>query len=777
MIERFRRADRWTLGSGDGLLFAPPHPQWLDRPGFWDGVLWYAHRFAPAFTLTLVGADGREIALRTADRMWTPAALHTTWTGAGFQLTENRVVLDGGRIVSDIALINGTGRAERVHLVAWTAIEAAALRDRDRCGFGDTGEARFRRTASHVALADRDIRFEAALHTSPPADLGWILEAQHTRGYTNTPDWSSAPFRDVWDSGPPRVRRLGRASGEGRTLLFIGLACRFELAPGAPATCAVTLAIAPVSPWLRQRTGSREPGQASATSGPIDPRIGTRAAAPRRRDGAGPGTSASVAPGEAVTRSDRAWTSWLESAPALASSDAHVARFFAYRWYDLRLQALAPAGRYQRETCAEGTDVFHAAIAYSAWCHALELRWVDITRAHGVVLTFLDRQRADGSLPGIIHPDGTHPDASYFADWGGSVLALDEVYPDAAFLHEVYAPLVRYANYLLNTRDPDRLGLYRVLDPYETGQEYMSRYTAVDAQADRWHFDNRLALLGIDLTVYTYRLRRALARIAATLGLDRDRRLHDRIADGIGDAVRSRMWDAETGMFSDIDPRTGRRTGVKAAVCFYPYLTDITGPEHLDGLERNLFDPASFWTPYPVPSTAADDPSFSADGWWQSVRRNCPWNGRVWPMTNSHVADALGTFADRHAPHLRARAAELVLRTVRMMFDDGDPARPNAYEHYSPITGGPSRYRGVNDYLHSWLNDLIIRWIVGFRPSAGGGFLVDPLPSDIAHVRLAGLPYRGERVLIEIAGDRLHVTAGARRTSGPRDRPLVVAST
>ncbi|NIR43140.1 MAG: hypothetical protein GWN99_14470, partial [Gemmatimonadetes bacterium] len=92
-------------------------------------------------------------------------------------------------------------------------------------------------------------------------------------------------------------------------------------------------------------------------------------------------------------------------------------------------------------------------------------------------------------------------------------------------------------------------------------------------------------------------------------------------------------------MFSDLDPRTMRRTGLKAAVHFYPFFTDLVGPEHMEGLRRHLLSPGEFWTIYPVPSSSVDDPYYSPDAEWKGKRHNCPWNGRVWPMANSHVAE------------------------------------------------------------------------------------------------------------------------------------------
>ena len=56
-------------------------------------------------------------------------------------------------------------------------------------------------------------------------------------------------------------------------------------------------------------------------------------------------------------------------------------------------------------------------------------------------------------------------------------------------------------------------------------------------------------------------------------------------------AIVEKMWDLKEQIFSDIDPATGMRTMVKAATCFYPYMTDIVTEEHLPGLTKHLLDP------------------------------------------------------------------------------------------------------------------------------------------------------------------------------------------
>ena len=403
-----------------------------------------------------------------------------------------------------------------------------------------------------------------------------------------------------------------------------------------------------------------------------------------------------------------------------------------------------------------------------------ELRWLrDPEWARGVLRTIFACQREDGSLNGRVYVNHLNGTDFYHANWGDAFLALDALHPDDDVVRELYPRLERHAQWLLSTRDAEGTGMIDVVDQYETGQEYMSRYQAVDPGADSYGWENRIRLKGIDVTVYAYALFSALARLAPRCGLSLESVWAD-AASRTRDAVRERMWDASSGMFSDVDPRTGSRTAVAAAVCFYPYFTDIATEDHLEGLERNLLDPARFWTEYPVPSSALDDPFFSAIAEWKGKRHVCPWNGRVWPMTNSHIVEALGRWATPERPQLRDACASLLRRFVRMMFHDGDLARPNCFEHYNPFSGAASVYRGIDDYQHSWIADLIIQYVCGVRVQ-DRTIVIDPLPLGLEHFELTGVQVAGLELGIRLEGRQLTVTAGNRVLTGAFGTPVVVS--
>ncbi|HWO87819.1 MAG TPA: hypothetical protein VNL98_01580 [Gemmatimonadales bacterium] len=719
-LELLSRRDKWYLSAGEGLIFAPPFPQWLDHPGFWDEAHLFEYPTGPLFTVGFVDDGGREIPLRPGERRWTPAALEVPYSSAtGLEFSEARMILPGFVAGSEWQILNLGTSASRVHAIAWACAPGEELGE-DDVVFQDDSQLVWSRSLtdrkSHTLMVRHELAIARgadswAAHRSEPAAVHPLLRL--------------TPFWDRWDPTRAGLRNQPLQAGISRRgIVYLGIHRMLEIPPGGTARLAVALRLVPALTESASRTASTPARRASSFS----------------------------------QASRDCWEEYFASVPTLNCSDPYFERYWAYRWYGLRLNGVAPGwGNYVAPTVTEGIAYFHQPISYSAQCHVRELRWArDPAWARGVVRTFLAHQLPSGALHGRIyanHFDGTD---FYHADWGGALMALDDVHPDDAFLSEVLPRLSRYAEWLLATRDPGLTGMIDVTDQYETGQEYMSRYQAVDPDADRYGWENRIRLKGVDVTVYAYRLFQALARLGPRVGLDPGP-WHESAAR-TRSALLLGMWDEKRGMFSDVNPATGRRTQVSAAVCFYPYFTDCVGAPHLQGMVSNLFDPRQFWKPFPVTSSSGTDPLYDPDAAWKGKRHNCPWNGRVWPMTNSHVAEAIATVALEHLPALRAHLVEFLTKFVRMMFWDGDSARPNCFEHYHPVTGRPSAYRGIDDYQHSWVNDLMVQYLVGLR-AAPGGFVVDPFPFPV-EFEARGLPMRGAIVDVVRSGDHVVVSVG-----------------
>ena len=707
ILDHLARPDKWYLGGGNRLVWTPSFPVWLDHLGFWDKASYYHLDLEPGYTITLLDEDDREIDYRFEERRWRPDGLTQHYrTAAGLVLTERKTVHPADALQSILTLENNTDRPRTLKLVCWTVQPSYPARDEDHL--------------SDVAYAAESLRFvrNTRYRNDPhPYTFGCALGLdQRVRSFAATlsqgrvvqPHWRHTPFYEALDAGDlGDALRTGTAHQEG--VLYLGLLATVTLPPNGRAAVTCGMAVAPTTDEAAGRLG-----QALADDG---------------------------------THSTNAWNAYFDRLPAFSCSDPFIETYYWYRWYGLRLFTLAGGeGNYPYPAVCEGPDYFRVPITYSAQCHMLETRWMDTPAlGQGSLLNFIHNRNADGGFVGHLYLHGRHEESFYHANWAHA-WDLHRNHPDEAFLRTAYDGLAAYARHFDAVRDREGSGLYDILNQYETGQEYMHRYVAVAAHADDAYWGDIFRLKGVDVTVYLYEIKQMLARIAHRFGL-REEAAH--WEDGLARtrrAVREQLWDPDAGMFFDVDPRTGTRTGVKAAVCFYPYLTDLVDERHLPGLKKNLLDPDTFWTPFPVASSSRDDPYFNAWAQWKGQRMNCPWNGRVWPMVNSHLAEVLARTALRFRDEaLRHEAARFIARFIRMMFHGGEVGRPNCYEHYNPLTGKACRYRGIDDYQHSWVVELIIKYVCGIRPH-DAGVIVDPLPFDLENFYIHNVPVRGHRL-------------------------------
>jgi len=758
ILKFLSRSDKWYLGGGNRLIWTPPFPVWLDKLGFWDKANYYNFDLQPVFTVTLLDEDGNEIEISRkkggteSEMLWTPAWLEqgyeVRWPRQEFRrqmlrLVEHKALLPGDILVSELSIHNPSSKPVAIHLVAWTVQESYPSKEVNYLTdveYND-GVISF---VKNLKVGERPLyRFACAFGIPNVKSYSVNL----SEGTTVQPHWHFTPFYEqIVDSKLQVIERRKRTirlkneckicgiSNDG--LVYMALHTQVKLRPRSTETVVAAFAAAKEAEEasvnlksIFQKSEIRN--KKSITSSP-QPNIQT----------AHP----------IIRRSESNWNDYFSSVPYFKCSDDFLTRYYWYRWYGLRLFTIfGGEGNYKYPAICEGLSYFRAPISYSAQCHMLEMRWAKPAVAQGSLLNFIVNQKADGSFWGYIHVNGYYDGSFYHANWGNSVLELDKIHPDNEFLAHAYAGLARYADYFDRVRDKERSRLYDILNHFETGQEYMSRYMAVEPHADAENWGSVFQMKGVDATVYIYELKKALAKIAEKLGKSDESKKWGEGAEKIKQAVLDLMWDAESEIFSDVDPKTMKRTGIKAATCFYPYFTDIVNEEHLNGLKEHLLNPKEFWTPYPVPSTSVDDALFNPDAEWKGKRHNCPWNGRVWPMTNSHIAEALAQSAIRfNDPLLKSEAVEFINKFIRMMFFDGDVKRPNCFEHYNPFTGKPSIYRGVDDYQHSWVVDLIIKYAAGLRPEEEC-VIIDPLPFKLDYLVLDNAVIRDAnfKILIE----------------------------
>ncbi len=740
ILKHLERRDKWYLGGGNRLIWTPPFPVWLDYPGFWDKAHYYNYEIEPVFTWTILDEKGVEIPLRGKGRRWNPAMMVGEFRAesgeqrAGsrergvFNIEESKCCLPNDVLTSVIKIKNNSKKSRRLHLIAWTIQPNYPSKKTSRL--------------SDLRVGDNHIHFVKYLHrdNAPvlPVDCIFGLNRKIksysvnlSEGSAIQPYWRLTPFAEKFRNDRlPNEKKLSGINEDG--LIFMALHRSIELRAESRESVAVFFAAAP---------GRAEASKNFSTASKLKYPIKT---------------------------SEKNWADYFAGVPYFQCSDEYLTRYYWYRWYGLKLMTMhGKEGNYKYPSVCEGIGYFRAPISYSAMCHMLENRWcMDPKLAQGSLLTFIDNQRKDGGFRGYIDMNYYRQEVLgvntvepfYHGNWGNAVRELHRIHPDKIFLRKVYNGLVKYVNYFDRERDEEGSGLYDIDNHYETGQEYMHRYLAVDSGADRDNWGKVFRLKGVDVTVYIYELKKTLAWAAQKL----NRRSAEgtkwyKEAEKIKLAILEKMWDPEEEMFFDVNPETGKRTKVKAAVCFYPYMTDIVSDKHLHGLKKHLLNPKEFWTQYPIPSSSADDKYFCAEPEWKGKRMNCPWNGRVWPMTNSHITEALAQCAIRFkSRELRAERGEFINRYIRIMFFENDPGRPNCFEHYNPISGEPSVYRGVDDYQHSWVVDLLIKYFAGVRPEEKQ-IVIDPFPFEADYYTLDNLFICGRKLKIVKRSRRITV--------------------
>ncbi len=711
ILDYLSRTDKWFLGGGGATIWSAGFPLFLDYPGFWDLGYYLGYRLQPIYTMTFLDEDLQPLALKVESRRWRPSELTTNYKAGELSFRERKVVLANDSFVSVIEIDNEGEDDKKLELVLWTCQrmdETGKIIDPNIEDERLTFEQESKRSS-----APTPINLFYALGIDLPLTSYSINISEIPAGVSpNYPFWHLTPFYEkitgdrLKDEIKTSSLDMHRAN-----FMYMGLHYEIEVPAKSPFSFTSSCSI----------STDREEARKN-----LDDTL----------------------QGDPVQISIDKWHNFFSNVPHFGCSDPYIQKYYWYRWYGLKLNSINVKKFNLEYPCVfEGPneDWFRNHISYSAQCHMLEARWMhNPDLAQGSILNFIENQLDNGYIPGGVGAHYNTPNM-YHANWGYGVLELDKVHPDLEFLRKVYEPLKLYMEYFDTERDKENSSLYDVVDQGETGQEYMSRYLFVDEKADEW---GPIQLKGIDATVYMYELQRSLAEMARQLGKKDEAEVWDERAKTTKEAILTKMWDGERNIFCDVAPKTWEKSPYKAAVCFYPFMTDLASEVHLSAIRKHLLNPDEFWTEWPVPSTSIDDPYFSSWAEWKDKRHDCPWNGRVWPMTNSHVAEALARASLSLDPALRSKAAELIRKFIKMMFYDQNIERPNCYEHYNPFNGKACTYRGVNDYQHSWVVDLIIKYVAGLQPLTNNKFRVEPLPFELDNFCLDKVRYNGHWVKV-----------------------------
>lgn len=713
ILNYLRREDKWYLGGGNRMIWAPQFPLWLDKMGFWDEGHYYNAPLSPLFTITLLDEQGREIPYRFRKRTWQPNVIVQYYdTDIGLELVEWKSMLPSDVLVSKVAFRNRTAKPLGVHVMMWTAQSAQQHRyiqhptaelstDRPWLGF------EVDMTSSDVA--DMQIGCAFGMNGYAVSHATQVIESPSPSRMPQ-PKWMQTPFYELFDGRflNDQWHKPDLQVGEE---WYAALHQFVSLDPVSKAEKVLNFGFA-TAPSVRQAAANL--------------------------------TQAFVFPKKVLQTATATWQKHFASVPIFVCDNPHLQKYYWYRWYGLRLCSINDEkdSMYPYPYVTEGLGADRKPTAASAASHILEARWLPLPElGQGSFLNMAHHQAKSGAYHVHSLADWNHGEQTSQAFSEPYFSHLKQLYfnhPDPAFLQLASYSLERYANYCDQIRDREKSGLYDDGQESENGQPRLKSVAA---------------------TVSVYETKRFLAWIAEKQEDKEEAETWHEEAAHIKQAVLKKMWDEKAQMFFDFDMQTGKRRAIKAPTCFYPYFTDLVSQKHLAGFKHHLFDPTAFWTNFPVPTLALNEPHFDDLGRNGNAifAQNQPENGRVWVMNNCHIAEALAHAALRlKDKSMRSKTAEFITKFVKMLFLDGDVNHPTSFAHYNPFNGKPSIFRDMDDHQSSWINDLIIKYVCGIRP-AEQHVIIDPFPFELQHFEIKNVPVRGHLLDVRREQNRIYL--------------------
>lgn len=361
---------------------------------------------------------------------------------------------------------------------------------------------------------------------------------------------------------------------------------------------------------------------------------------------------------EVMEAAEQRWHQWFVAAPQV--EEEYRAQYY-YAWWIMRAGLISTRFYTTREAMTPSMIHYVGVWQWDAFFHALAYRYVEKHLAQDQIRIVLDHQREDGMIPDAIHDEGTVTRLNFPVDadvtkppliaW--AAYKLYEMDADREFLDEIYEPIVRWNNWWFEQNDTDGNGLCEYQHPFSSGLD------------DSPLWDEGMPVEAPDLNTYLYLQQESLAKIAAVIGKEEDVEMWSERANAMARRLVEHSWDAESGFFWA--RRNGSRVNVRTPFNLFPLVTGQMPPEIADRLVAHLTDERQFWSRYPIPTVAMDDPKYNPIKMWR---------GPTWVNVNYLLIEGLqrSGYADL--------ARELCKRTLDLIISQDD-----IYEYYHPVSG------------------------------------------------------------------------------------------
>jgi hypothetical protein len=229
---------------------------------------------------------------------------------------------------------------------------------------------------------------------------------------------------------------------------------------------------------------------------------------------------------------------------------------------------------------------------------------------------FFHHQREDGYLPFFIKADHFGTDSIQMAvPIAATALETANLTKDEAFLAQAYDSCAKWDQWLSRNRNTRGTGLCELFCAWDSGHDNSPRHKNHPAMcpnnnAATYTKAGKLPYLAPDLSATVYGGRCALAAMAMHLGKFDEAQIWREKGETLRQLIIKHCYDPQDEFFYDVDA-DGDFVKIRGDI-----ITRVLG-EHVVDLPmferiyaRHIKNPESFWTPYPLPSIAVNDPAF-----------------------------------------------------------------------------------------------------------------------------------------------------------------------
>ena len=276
--------------------------------------------------------------------------------------------------------------------------------------------------------------------------------------------------------------------------------------------------------------------------------------------------------------------------------------------YKTLLMNLNMPNPYFRTRYAYPSPTFRSAYLWdTAFISQVWKPW-DVMVAQEINQAVIDHA-VDGRLPHFANryskSDYTQPPVMSWSVWEDYLWSRDIDY-----LARVYPALKNYNRWYYENRRL-KCGLFYWIHSYESGIDNSPRFSSRDESLKK----DLTRIAAIDVNSYIVRQNEVLSLMARDLGKEEDAKEFESKARALRALINQMMWDESTGYYYDLDVVSGQLVKIRTIASLFPLFAGVPDPERARKIRDHIMNPQEFNTPFPLPSTALNDPTFEKDCW------------------------------------------------------------------------------------------------------------------------------------------------------------------